>query len=209
MKERIILVHGTQFHSDDDDSFSFQAIGDTRTSTAWWQKHSFFRGFLTKQIQAGVEKSGDDREFEIDNWDWDGHNTESCRRDEGRRLLRHLRKLDREGQKYHIIAHSHGGSVVWHALTESMPFRELKGLQSATTVGTPYLMYRPRRSPLVYATMIGGAATAIAFLRTWGSTSGPKPCCIACPAPMSWPFSTSIRSCSRRATAPRTRRWRC
>jgi hypothetical protein len=47
-----------------------------------------------------------------------------------------------EGTKYHIVAHSHGGSVVWHGLVESKRRGiDLSGLRSWTTVGTPFLKY--------------------------------------------------------------------
>src|SRR5262249_40642523 len=44
-----------------------------------------------------------------------------------------------------LVGHSHGGSVIWHALVRSARASgtRLKGLQTWTTVGTPFLVFKP------------------------------------------------------------------
>jgi hypothetical protein len=76
---------------------------------------------------------------------WNGNNYESDRRRAAARLLRRLRNEDAFGNRYHLIAHSHGGSIVWHALVGSVRIRrrQLEGLASWTTVGTPFLAFGP------------------------------------------------------------------
>src|SRR5206468_1151122 len=50
---------------------------------------------------------------------------------------------------YHLIGHSHGGSVLWHALrTSAARRRPLEKLQSWTTVGSPFLHFGVRSSRL-------------------------------------------------------------
>jgi hypothetical protein len=85
---------------------------------------------------------------------WSGDNSERDRRAGGRELFKHLQKLEKTGVRYHLVGHSHGGSVIWHCLLESVKQRlrrrrnqsddklTLPGLRSYTTVGTPFLQLR-------------------------------------------------------------------
>ena len=62
-----------------------------------------------------------------------------------RQLLAHLESLEEKGQGYHLVGHSHGGSVIWHALQLATSHRKsLDHLRSWATVGTPFLQYRTR-----------------------------------------------------------------
>ena len=86
---------------------------------------------------------------------WSGDNRESARRSAGRLLLEHLQRFDRLGRPFHVIGHSHGGSVLWEALCLSVSWKDslrkrgnpanppLKHLASWTTVGTPFMHFRP------------------------------------------------------------------
>ncbi|MGP0062734.1 MAG: HEAT repeat domain-containing protein [Isosphaeraceae bacterium] len=87
---------------------------------------------------------------------WSGLNSESERRGAGRRLFQGLRALERENASriaageepryYHLIGHSHGGSVIWNALRIAAGRKEpLPHLRSWTTLGTPFPTFRPVR----------------------------------------------------------------
>ncbi|MCH2131748.1 MAG: hypothetical protein MK179_21620, partial [Pirellulaceae bacterium] len=62
-----------------------------------------------------------------------------------RQLLERLRMLESDQREYHLVGHSHGGSVTWKALkAKSLRQQPLECLKSWTTVGTPYLEHRSR-----------------------------------------------------------------
>ena len=76
---------------------------------------------------------------------WSGENSERARIKAGRKLLAHLESLEAKGQGYHLVGHSHGGSVIWHTLQLATSQRKsLDHLRSWATVGTPFLHYRTR-----------------------------------------------------------------
>ena len=95
----------------------------------------------SKRLPAGVRLAGEGEMFH-----WSGENSERSRIKAGRDLLEHLLELETEGRGYHLVGHSHGGSVIWHALCRARFHRkELTSLRSWSTVGTPYLQHRTRR----------------------------------------------------------------
>ena len=54
-----------------------------------------------------------------------------------------MTRLEQLGRRYHLVGHSHGGSVIWHALrAASLKRVNLERLRSWTTVGTPFLHHR-------------------------------------------------------------------
>ncbi len=90
---------------------------------------------------------------------WSGDNSETARRQAARLLLAHMKQFDARGP-FHMVAHSHGGSVLWEALCLAVEEGEatpepkdgngagkqppaLTRLKSWTTVGTPFLHFRP------------------------------------------------------------------
>jgi hypothetical protein len=78
--------------------------------------------------------------------------------------LEQLDRLEQDGRHFHLIAHSHGGSVVWEALRLSTRRTEpLKGLSSWTTVATPFLGFSPRPSPawLLFPILYSGALSLV------------------------------------------------
>ena len=76
---------------------------------------------------------------------WSGDNTERARSKAAAQLLKHLKPLEESGQRYHLIGHSHGGSVIWSALrTATARKQPLHHLGSWSTVGTPFLQHRSR-----------------------------------------------------------------
>jgi tetratricopeptide (TPR) repeat protein len=122
-REVIIFVHGTGAGS-----------RDTR-NPRWWQPVSTFSHEFSKLLGNSYCIGKPFR--------WSGANLESHRRNAGARLLRRLRTLEAEGRSYHLVGHSHGGSVIWHALIASIKRGEppLTGLKSWTTIGTPFLTF--------------------------------------------------------------------
>jgi HEAT repeat protein len=87
---------------------------------------------------------------------WSGLNSDLERRKAGRRLLRGLRALEDDNRRrgeagepprsYHLIGHSHGGTVIWAALRLAAARGEdLPHLRSWTTLGTPFPTYQPIR----------------------------------------------------------------
>jgi hypothetical protein len=125
---RLVLVHGT---------FSGQ---DSDRGESWWQigGHAW-QGFQTRLPPQVVNQQPGEL------FHWSGENSERARLKAGSDLLAYLQKLESQGIRYHLVGHSHGGSVIWHALRMSVHQRKaLKGLTSWATVGTPFLHLRTR-----------------------------------------------------------------
>lgn len=120
--ERVILVHGTG------------ASAASASGQAWWQD----QGPLWRRLS---EKSGGKLRPEA--FIWSGANSESARRDAGVKLYERLRDIEAEGHDVHLVGHSHGGSVIWHALNEfnAVPGQFEKVVRSWSSVGTPFLAY--------------------------------------------------------------------
>ena len=125
-REVVVFVHGT-------------GAGKPNPANAhWWEApHSVF----AKELQRALG----DKFIVAEPFCWTGNNSESDRRLAGRQLLKRLRKEHESHHRYHLIGHSHGGSVIWHALVHSIGIRKkpLTGLVTWTTVGTPFLTFRP------------------------------------------------------------------
>ena len=120
--ERVILVHGTG------------ATAPSEEGDRWWQRN----GILWQSL---CSKSSDQLQPEA--FIWSGANSESARREAGHKLCDRLIEIESEGVGVHLIGHSHGGSVIWHALRRfaSKPDRYKKTVRSWSTVGTPFLAY--------------------------------------------------------------------
>ena len=126
--ELVLLIHGTFAGRAEDE-------GDS-----WWQAGSPAWEELSKRLPPGARLPEQGEVFH-----WSGDNSERARIKAGHDLLERLLKLEANGQGYHLIGHSHGGSVIWHALRLATLRREkLDGLKSWSTVGTPFLHYRTR-----------------------------------------------------------------
>ena len=126
--DAVLLIHGTY------------ASADSVRGGRWWQVGSRFCEWLSGRLAGRAEVQPEERVFR-----WSGDNSERAREKAGSELLARLLKLEKERRSYHLIAHSHGGSVVWAALRQSVRRNEpLKHLRSWSTVATPFLHYRPR-----------------------------------------------------------------
>ena len=148
--ERVILVHGTG------------ATAPSAQGNAWWQTGG--------TLWSWAERSG----YEVEAFIWSGANDEAARRLAGQGLAARVLKLDREGERVHLVGHSHGGSVLWHALLQLVVVnRETasRALLSWTSVGTPFLHYGLRRPALYLAgvtAMLSAFAMALALLSLTG-----------------------------------------
>lgn len=124
----VLLIHGT----------GAGAVQDK--GEAWWQRESKFWHFLQGRLQGRGTIQPADRVFH-----WSGANSERERRAAANRLAAWFCEFERNRQPYHLIGHSHGGSVIWRALNEATakgcPLAELR---SCTTVGTPFFIFSPK-----------------------------------------------------------------
>ncbi|RTL49011.1 MAG: hypothetical protein EKK46_15015 [Rhodocyclaceae bacterium] len=128
MKTIVVTVHGT---------------GDPNANpqlVKWWQSGS---AFLEHFIQ-GLSLSG--WMATVEPFVWSGRNSEHDRRAAGRTLASHIQALEISGLPYHLVGHSHGGSVIEEALIFAITRMKLEpnGLKSVTTVGTPFIESRPK-----------------------------------------------------------------
>jgi hypothetical protein len=137
----VILVHGT-FAGDQKDA------GDK-----WWQAGSEAAVELQSRLPRGVRVAENSEVFH-----WSGENSERARSKAALQLLDRLHELEGQSREYHLVGHSHGGSVIWNALKmTTLTHRPLENLKSWTTVGTPYLQHRSR-SAWSFSNLAGLAA---------------------------------------------------
>ncbi|MDA9451271.1 MULTISPECIES: alpha/beta hydrolase [unclassified Bradyrhizobium] len=130
-QEYVYLIHGTQ------------PSGPRKDETDWWQRHSVFAKRLSDVLGPRFRFTEWKTDaLRRDYFTWLGTNSEHQRRIAGEELLDWLVSTEGLGSDYHLVAHSHGGSVVWHALRlAEMRGVRLERLRSWTTVGTPFLGY--------------------------------------------------------------------
>ena len=146
-KEVVILIHGTG-----DGDIKETPEGETTEISEgerWWQKGSIPWRTLENQLPAHVELG------EVFHWG-KGPNSHRARVEAANKLLACLKKLERRGQGYHLVGHSHGGTVIWECLrlatylknTKQKPddrkIFALNNLKSWTTVGTPFIDFAPK-----------------------------------------------------------------
>lgn len=124
----IIAVHGTGVGANGPPD------GD-----AWWQAE----GILHKDLNNLITSTRGDLVFE--SLVWDGKNSETSRYNAGEQLYSRICQLEASGQDYCLVGHSHGGSVLQHALQlASFRKRDLRSLRQWITVGTPFIEIRKR-----------------------------------------------------------------
>lgn len=124
----VICVHGTFAGSEED------------TGTRWWQSGSPFSKRLASHLPGSVRLANRREIFH-----WSGENSERARSRAAVDLFRTMKSMEESGKEFHLVGHSHGGSVIWHALKQATLQRQcLDGLRSWTTVGTPFLQHRSR-----------------------------------------------------------------
>ena len=127
--EFVILVHGTGASAPG-------PVGEER----WWQTESAFGKELL--IEVSKRAPGDsDRHFRLESFVWSGANSERERRIAGQILAERLKDLEGRGAPFHLVGHSHGGSVIWHAMRRLLRDGRPGSLRSWTTIGTPFLTF--------------------------------------------------------------------
>jgi hypothetical protein len=137
-KAQVVLVHGTGTASDNDEG------------PGWWQRGSPFATRLEKSLQGLVG-------FPDPLFHWSGRNRESARQEAAEDLFGRLVAFEQAGQPYHLVGHSHGGSVIlgalMHAHRRGVALQELRSIVS---VGTPFLRFARQRftTLLVFAAAI-------------------------------------------------------
>jgi hypothetical protein len=151
--EQVILVHGTFASSADD------------CGNGWWQVGSKAYNGLKARLPANVSLAREGSIFR-----WSGDNTERARSKAAAQLLRFLEPLEKSGKPYHLIGHSHGGSVIWSALRIATARKKsLNQMKSWSTVGTPFLHHRSKSpwSPANLAYMIMAGALLLPTFRVF------------------------------------------
>jgi hypothetical protein len=125
-KTVLVTIHGTG------------AGEPTEEEDSWWLEGGRFLGKLKERLDL------DPSRVEIFPFLWDGGpNSEASRRQAGRRLYELLKSYDAAGNNYYLICHSHGGSVAYSALLQSVDEDQpLERLKCWCTVGTPFLEYK-------------------------------------------------------------------
>jgi hypothetical protein len=141
----IIAVHGTGV-----------GANGPPDGNAWWQAE----GILHKDLNNLIISTRGDLVFE--SLVWDGKNSETSRYNAGEQLYARICQLEVSGQDYCLIGHSHGGSVLQHALQlASFRKRDLGSLRQWITVGTPFIEIRKR---FLLFSRLGDRAQAAYFI---------------------------------------------
>ncbi|MCU0707853.1 MAG: hypothetical protein MUF23_06145 [Pirellula sp.] len=121
----VILVHGTFAGAKQD------------KGNKWWQSGSTTARQLQARLPEHVEVASDAMVFH-----WSGDNSERARSKAASDLLKFVEPLETKGIPYHLVGHSHGGSVIWNMLKlATIQKRSLERLRTWTTVGTPFLQH--------------------------------------------------------------------
>ena len=107
--EVVVLVHGT---------FSADKSGSDK-GERWWQRGSTTWTWFEEHLPDGVALVDD----QIGLFHWSGSNSQADRYAASTKLLAYLIHLERAGKRYHLIGHSHGGSLIWEALISSVELR--------------------------------------------------------------------------------------
>lgn len=129
--QRIILVHGTG-------ASDRGPVGEEK----WWETKSEFCRLLVENLNTShVDNNNSIERFEAESFVWSGANSEADRRKYAKKLTSRLDELEEQQVPYHIIGHSHGGSLIWHALKNMSGQNKPKRLMSWATVGTPFLEF--------------------------------------------------------------------
>lgn len=144
----IITVHGTSATGPEE--------GD-----AWWQKGSEFEGDIRRHVES------EDGPLAFEPFVWDGLNSETSRRDAGRRLYDRMAALEDRSKPYAVIGHSHGGSVIAAALLRgAVKKQRLPNLSAWLTVGTPFVQLK--RAGLLFSRLgLLGKSAYVALVMFW------------------------------------------
>jgi hypothetical protein len=165
--------------------------GDLTFRVEPWWRHTLIGSLFTWIGKRFAFESPPARRLPESVFHWSGDNSETARRNAGELLLQHMKQFNDEGD-FHIIAHSHGGSVLWEALclaaqrhhprgdltsdpdrsvgpgpcSEAQDKGPLPHLKSWTTVGTPFMHFGPNYARLwAFVPLV---AVILVCVRQWG-----------------------------------------
>ena len=161
----VIAVHGT--------FASGPLEGD-----GWWQTGGPLEADIKRYVRA---QPG---EIRVQPFAWDGANSEASRWKAARSLFELALSLEKKGEPYCMVGHSHGGSVIAYMLSLAMlRGNRLPNLSMWSTIGSPFMTTKPsgfifnRLLPyeklILLATSTGGLLAFLLFsLRaTWPNFS--------------------------------------
>jgi hypothetical protein len=141
----VVMVHGTFAAAKQDEG------------ERWWQVTSAVRKWLDEALEG---RAVCDQVFH-----WTGENKERSRRGAARKLLARIDGLGREKRDVHLIAHSHGGLVIWRALCLGRrKGMDLSHVRSWATVGTPFLHFAFDLASLNVVVVSVATALALVFM---------------------------------------------
>jgi hypothetical protein len=120
----IISVHGTF------------AANHNDTGGAWWQLDGSIAKSIARHRVLVQHFKSPEKCFH-----WSGQNSLHSREQASEELFDFLQEFEVSKTPYHLIGHSHGGSVIWAMLRRvaAAPDRDLRYLESWLTVGTPFI----------------------------------------------------------------------
>lgn len=130
-KETVVVVHGT---------FSAQAEdGNPR----WYQPGQNFCRQLDAELQSAgsVARCWAHLQPPQEHFYWDGANDWLSRQRAATRLRLQIRTLIADGWQVHLVGHSHGGNVIFQAITDRQGQVEAWFTGRVALLGTP--LYRP------------------------------------------------------------------
>lgn len=148
-RETVLVIHGT-------------FANKLEAAPNWWQRDGDFCKNLDDSLlkrgspaRCWAHVNGEENVFA-----WTGDNLERERRIGGEGLAKQIEDLEarRDIDRYHIIAHSHGGNVVLHAL-RALP-NDPKKLGAVIFLGTPVLhfsrlpLWLDRIVPMAYYVLV-------------------------------------------------------
>jgi hypothetical protein len=145
-KNIVILIHGTT------SLLSSENPIKEITSAQYW-------GNVRVELQQRLPDN-----YTLEFFDWSGDNSEKSRRKGAESLCSRLTELEAQNIDYHLIAHSHGGSVILGALNEfTKKEQELSSLKSWITIGTPFFKFNTKID-IWYWLSLGIIAFAVIYL---------------------------------------------
>lgn len=127
----VVVVHGT---------FSSK---NTDGTPRWYEPGQDFCRRLDAELAAGGSAARCWRHLAAgeDHFHWDGRNDWLSRRRAAARLRQQVRGLIAKGWEVHLVGHSHGGNIVFEAITDNVGRVEAWFTGRVALLGTP--LYRP------------------------------------------------------------------
>ncbi len=138
----IIGVHGTFAHINEGP----RPDGSVIEENLWWHPGSTFEQVMLASLQSAPAQGAGMSPAEpvkFERFIWNGYNSERDRRAAAAELLQRMMVLEGQSEKYCVVGHSHGGSVVATAMLMAASRKlPLTGLKQWITVGTPFIEMR-------------------------------------------------------------------